>query len=571
MEEPVKKRRKSESNGVDASSVFRSHAASLLEKMTAFRESRDLTDVRISAGGCSFEAHRLVLAAASPYFAAMFAGGMNETTLEEVKIEDVDGCAMETLLNYAYTAEVLIEESTVQSVLSAARRLQLDCVVEHCCRFIVDRLNAENCLGILQLADLHSCASLARTAWTYALGHFEEVSCGDEFCTLDCNMLFRLLAEDNLNSVSEESVFNAAIRWVEYDRESRSSSIADLLKHVRLSYLPWPFIVENVLTNDVIASREDCQSIIEEVKVCHFTKKSGSRHLRPRNSFSSSRCIYIVGGEERPSRRVLNTVSSFKPETCMWKSLAPMATGRRGVGVVIFGDTLYAIGGSDGRQALRSVEVYNPEKDTWFSKPAMIERRSSVACAVVNDEIYAIGGHDGYSQCLLSVEKYTPTTGTWSDVSSMLTRRSMLGVAVVEGTLFAIGGYDGLSDTRLCEKYDVARDCWSPIASMQSCRCLAAVAAQNETVVVAGGTNQSQIIDSVEVYNVKTDAWMFVTSLNQPRIGASLSVFGQDLYIIGGQDDLPTVDRYDAKRNEWVIVIGMESNRRRFGCCCTAS
>ena len=570
MEEQTRKRRRSVLSGcceAPPSQTFMRHASGLLENMVSFRESGVLIDVTVRAGSRCFQAHRLVLAAASPYFAAMFTGGMNETRRSEIEVEGVDCVAMEILLNYAYSSEVTLTESTVQHVLSAARMLQMDSVVEDCCHFIAERINAENCLGIFQFANLHSCANLATTAWEYAVGHFDDVSSEEEFLTLDYDSLSALLAEDDLNSSSEELVLKSAIQWIKYDMESRGSCIADLLKHVRLLRLPWTFLVENVLTGDIIAHREDCQSIIEEIKEYHFTKQSRSHQLQPRNSFSNSKCIYLVGGEARPSRNVLNTVNTFIPETCVWKSLSPMTTCRRGAAIVILSNKLFAIGGSDGQQALRTVEIYDPENDSWSSYPAMNEARSSVACEVINDEIYAVGGYDGHTQCLSSVEKFSLKTGMWTHVSSMMTSRSMLGVAVVEGMLFAIGGYDGSSDIRLCERYDVSEDSWSLIASMQSCRCLAAVTARNQKIFVAGGTNQAQVLDSVEVYNTVTDSWVTATSLNEPRVGASLVTLGEELYVLGGKDDEGTIDRFDYTKNKWVLVTTMESSRRRFGCC----
>ena len=555
------------SSDTSPSELFTSHAANLLEKMVEFRHSGALTDVNLLVDGCTFEAHRLVLAAASPYFAAMFASGMTEAGQMKVEMEGVDYVAMEMLLNYVYTAEVVLDESTVQSVLSAARMLQMDVIVEQCSRFIADCVNAENCLGIFRFADLHSCVSLAKTAWTYAVEHFDNVSNGEEFLTLDYETLSKLLAEDSLNSDGEERVFHAAFDWLQYDKESRIALTADLLQHVRLLRLSWAFLVEHILTNDLIAGRDDCQSVIEEIKVYHFTKQTKSHQIQPRNSFSSNKCIYVVGGEARPSRAVLNTVSTFKPDTRAWKSVCPMTVCRRGAGIAILGNVLYVVGGSDGQQASSSVEIYNPEKDTWCSCPPMNEARSSVACGIVRGEMYAVGGHDGHSQCLSSVEKYNPKTETWTIVSPMTSQRSMLGVAVIDEILYAIGGYDGSTDIRVCEKYDGDCNCWIPIASMQSCRCLAAVAAQCQTIIAAGGTNQSQLLDSVEFYITKTDSWVFMTSLRQCRIGASLVAFEDDLYILGGQDEVGTVDMFDKKEKKWVVVASMESSRRRFGCC----
>ena len=56
---------------------------------------------------------------------SMFTGGLSEADKAEVTIRDVDPEAMETLIEFSYTATVKIDESNVQSLLPAACLLQL--------------------------------------------------------------------------------------------------------------------------------------------------------------------------------------------------------------------------------------------------------------------------------------------------------------------------------------------------------------------------------------------------------------------------------------------------------------
>jgi len=75
----------------------------MMKKMEAYVGKRQLCDVVLLIGNKRIPAHRLVLSAASDYFAAMFTNDVREATMEEIKMSDVDPDAMAAIVNYAYT------------------------------------------------------------------------------------------------------------------------------------------------------------------------------------------------------------------------------------------------------------------------------------------------------------------------------------------------------------------------------------------------------------------------------------------------------------------------------------
>lgn len=68
---------------------------------------------------------RVILAACSPYFRAMFTGELAESRQTEVTIRDVEELAMEILIDFCYTSYIVVEESNVQTLLPAACLLQV--------------------------------------------------------------------------------------------------------------------------------------------------------------------------------------------------------------------------------------------------------------------------------------------------------------------------------------------------------------------------------------------------------------------------------------------------------------
>ncbi|PIO59209.1 BTB/POZ domain protein, partial [Teladorsagia circumcincta] len=76
--------------------------------------------------GTRISAHRIVLAASSNYFKAMFTNDMAESRMHEIEMVDIKAPALETLVNYCYTGRMKITGTNVLSVLPAAGLLQLN-------------------------------------------------------------------------------------------------------------------------------------------------------------------------------------------------------------------------------------------------------------------------------------------------------------------------------------------------------------------------------------------------------------------------------------------------------------
>lgn len=84
------------------------HYENLAQNLHRHWESEQLCDVTFIAGcdGRRVAAHRIVLAAASPYFAAMFTGSLREVNESEITLQEVDGESLLQLIKYCYTGEL---------------------------------------------------------------------------------------------------------------------------------------------------------------------------------------------------------------------------------------------------------------------------------------------------------------------------------------------------------------------------------------------------------------------------------------------------------------------------------
>lgn len=72
-----------------------------------------LCDVKLIADGVEVAAHKMVLAACSPYFHAMFIS-FEESKQERIVLKGVDPNALKLLIDYVYSCEIYVTEENVQ-------------------------------------------------------------------------------------------------------------------------------------------------------------------------------------------------------------------------------------------------------------------------------------------------------------------------------------------------------------------------------------------------------------------------------------------------------------------------
>ena len=123
-----------------------------------------LSDVIVSCNSKEFNCHKVVLAARSSVFRAMFEHNMEEKKNSAVKVEDVEGDAMEKLLHFIYTSKLDFLDSIsfelAARVLAAADKYELPRLKVACEECLSTRLTVENACEVLVLADLHNTIQL---------------------------------------------------------------------------------------------------------------------------------------------------------------------------------------------------------------------------------------------------------------------------------------------------------------------------------------------------------------------------------------------------------------------------
>ncbi|KAF4800583.1 kelch like family member 12 [Turdus rufiventris] len=608
-----------------------SHAKSILNAMNALRKSNTLCDVTLRVEHKDFPAHRIVLAACSDYFCAMFTSELSEKDKPCVDIQGLTASTMEILLDFVYTETVHVTVENVQELLPAACLLQLKGVKQACCEFLESQLDPSNCLGIRDFAETHNCVDLMQAAEVFSQKHFPEVVQHEEFILLNQEEVEKLIKCDEIQVDSEEPVFEAVINWVKHSKKEREASLPELLQYVRM-----PLLTPRYIT-DVIDTESRPQHIFVGIpmpvsKTCTSTQPVTGISLP--ESKGANEVLLVIGGfgsQQSP----IDVVEKYDPKTQEWSFLPSITRKRRYVATVSLHDRIYVIGGYDGRSRLSSVECldYTSDEDgIWYSVAPMNVRRGLAGATTLGDMIYVSGGFDG-SRRHTSMERYDPNIDQWSMLGDMQTAREGAGLVVANGVIYCLGGYDGLNILNSVERYDPHTGHWTNVTPMATKRsesnvreipplalhgavcsyspghsqelgvtresetpeepvCAACqqsrpgaalfkhqwsgvspgagVALLNDHIYVVGGFDGTAHLSSVEAYNIRTDSWTTVTSMTTPRCYVGATVLRGRLYAIAGYDGnslLSSIECYDPIIDSWEVVTSLGMQRCDAGVC----
>lgn len=553
------------------------HSQQLISRMNKLRKAEHLCDVTLKVEQTLFPAHRLVLAAVSDYFAAMFTGEMVERNMNVIELKGFNASVMEILLNSIYGESVTVTIDNVQDILPAASLLQLNGtdIQRQCAFFLANNLEPANCLGIYCFADLHNCSQLKQAALSFIWTHFAAVVHSEEFLTLKANEVEDLIQSDEIEVANEEIIYNCVLAWIKHDQTFRQQYLLTLLQHVRLPFLSVRFLTDICDNESLIRTSHKCRDLLDEAKRYHL--RPDCRKIMIGTRFTSRRGKdehLIVAGGFGAHQRPVDIVERWNPRTNEWTALQPLTKRRRYAAAAAIGKRLYVVGGYDGRQRMNSVECLDlsQENATWQPVASLTYRRALPGVCVHQSLIYVCGGFDGSSR-LASTECYDEKTDVWTIGEDMHVGREGAGLVAIGDHLYCIGGYDGLNLLQTVEKYDINLGRWSQMAPMLTPRSGAGCATIDKYIFACGGFDGTVHLSSVERYDSQTNQWTNVTSMSVRRCYCGSAFIRGRIAVIGGYDGtslLDTVEVYDSDKDEWTIESQMLTPRCDSGFACVA-
>ncbi|XP_016659045.1 kelch-like protein 2 isoform X2 [Acyrthosiphon pisum] len=542
--------------------------------LQTLRQDEALCDIKLETddGGVIF-GHKVVLASASPYFLAMFTNFL-EKDQDLVAIRQLDSGALHLLIDFIYSGKISITETNI--LLPASNLLQLQEVKNACCDFLQAQLCPTNVIGIIALADLHSCTKLLTSSELYFQQHFSDVVEGDEFLSLSSEQIVKLIASDELIAPSEEKIFESVIQWVEHDLDSRKQILPQLMEHVRLPLTSKDYILKNVVDEPLLNNCFKCKDYILEALRFHLLKSEEiitiphNIRTKPRQPGGTHKVILVVGGSGTDLfHDVLDSTEWYDPKNNQWQTGPKMITPRYAVRLAVVNDNfVLCLGGRNSESTLQSVDGIDLYSDSPHWRPTydMLSKRWGFAVGVINNYIFVVGGHAEYS-FLNSAEVFNCRTQEWHTISNMSTKRAGHGLGVLNNLLYAVGGFDSEHELNSVECYHPSLNKWTPITDMCVRRSAVGVGVLNGIIYAVGGWDGHQVWSSVEAYSPSTGVWSTIPDMHLSRRGAGVAVLGGLLYVVGGQDRasvLDSVEYYNPKTNTWTMITASMNVARSF-------
>ncbi|XP_065207934.1 speckle-type POZ protein-like [Planococcus citri] len=147
----------------------------VLKSLERLLLNQDLIDVTFSLNDKKFGAHKIILAARSSVFAAMFKHDMEENQLNIVDIPDMKPEVFKAFLQYLYTDKTP-DPGMARELLVAAEKYDVNSLKLLCEEMLLEDLSEENATDVLVFADLHLAEHLKKQVIFCIKTHFARIT-----------------------------------------------------------------------------------------------------------------------------------------------------------------------------------------------------------------------------------------------------------------------------------------------------------------------------------------------------------------------------------------------------------
>ncbi len=531
-------------------------AVKLVEALAVMQEEGTLCDITLEAEQKTLQAHKVVLAAGSPYFMAMFNGNFRETESKVITFQEVTFSGLKTVVDDIYSKTVDVPVENIPDVLPAAHLFHMENLLDSISKLMTDNINTDNLFQFLEIAQKYQLEreievisrwmsyNVDSDTWfqylelaqkyhmeqaikgvqEFILDNFQEVCVDKDFYNVCQGEFCGYLSSDLLLTKFQEiDVYNTAKKWLEVNKTKDSKTVTDLMVNVRFALMK-PETLSEIIHDDILSANVECQKMIEEA-----IEYQSNVYMQPFYGENLNKPRGMTGLVMFPS-----CSSQYKHHDIQFKPFPA-----RG--------------------------YYESQ---MFPISDVVPEYSSINVVNVNNFLFVFGIGVESNDYQNFTKRYDAATDTWLDMSP-IPRHPMLGVAAVHygqsifliaGLAMDIGEYADKEDTNVDDTYmySIVNNTWTKCENLPGKYYDSAAAYLNGYIYCNGGiVNNDTASDKHYAYGVDDEKWLIKNSMCLERSCHALEALNDKLYAMGGAT-LQTFDRsvemYDPLGDQWTCV-----------------
>ncbi|XP_068683048.1 kelch-like protein 17 isoform X2 [Montipora foliosa] len=473
------------------------HCEELIERIDALRRNERFCDVAVAVKDEEFKAHKLVLAASSPFFLSLLESDMKESKehLIKIELEEATAAVIEQVIAYIYTGNVSLTEENSHDLIATADYLLLPGLKTLAGEFLKMNLTTENCVFNYYFAEKYQSFGLMEESCQMINANFSEVMGTTDFLGLDVTQVLSWVSSDDVIVTAEEEIFKGILKWVWHNRNEREESFPKLLHQVRLMSISHEYLFNELLNEELVKTNLDCVNfVLECLKL--ILNGTGERSIKPARKCleENEDVIFVCGG-----RKAL----CYFPSEKKWHQLMDTTLEHEDHSIIQYRDRVYIFSKQEVEKNQSQVaEYYMTTTNSWGSIQTKFEYTEQFSSLFVLDghsSLYVLTSTE--AGCQNTIFEYNIKNNTWEVCKKgLLFRWGACGVA--EGHfIYIIGGCDSenrsITATTKVEKHELSEDVLEEVAPMIEARHNAFGAAMNGKIYVAGGIQKNEMMRTV--------------------------------------------------------------------------
>ncbi|XP_041361028.1 kelch-like protein 5 [Gigantopelta aegis] len=390
------------------------------------------TDLHIICKDGTTTGSRIVLAAMSSYFRAMFSSDMSESQTGVLNLPTVSLSVWQAIMKMYLCGINLVSESKCVEILDAAEMMQLDHIKELCNIFLKESLvmTAENCLNWWRLCKLYNFHDLSNRAFSCLADEFADFVETENVVHLSKEELMEIISKEEMKC-TEDIILKGVMKWIQYNNPDQDD-VKLIFENVRLDYVDTQFLFDDVVYSDIACKHKSVQEMIRKSLTLLVRRTARSRVNPKRHD------IFVL----RHNKTSL--LSCFTSDN-KWEDV-PSAPVDPGVWYSAAGldDKIYITGGYNKKKCTL---IYNTATKVWTVGPDLTHEHCCHCMTTANSKVYSIGGC-----CSNTIEELSESETHWHVVGDLGLRRLHAFPVTVGENILVMGGNTGSggSDVMQC-------------------------------------------------------------------------------------------------------------------------